>query len=144
AWSGDQRKPVDWVISFGFHLAIIGAVMVVPLFVTQAINLGQFRYTYLVSPSLGSPAVPAPPPPTALHPQPTPRPQKLVATQIVAPTAIPRPVEMPRVADPSEDLAGVPGGVVGGVPGGEIGGALGGVLGGTLSSGEPAPPPPPP
>ena len=145
AWSGDQRKAVDWAISFGVHAAIIATIMVVPLFVTQAINLGQFRYTYLVAPSLGAPAVPAPaPPPAALRPQTTPKPQNLAAPKIVSPIAIPKTVEMPRTAEaPPEEIAAVPGGIVGGIPGGEVGGALGGVLGGTLGAGEPAPPPPP-
>jgi len=146
AWSGDQRKAVDWVISFGVHLIIIATIMIVPLFVTQAINLGQFRYTYLVAP--GVPAgPPPPPPPAAVRPQQAqaPRPQNLVATKLVAPIAIPKTVEMPRVAEPpSEEIVGVPGGVVGGVPGGEVGGVLCGVLGGTLGAGQPAPPPPPP
>ena len=145
AWSGDQRKAVDWVVSFGVHLVIICTIMVVPLFVTQAINLGQFRYTYLVSPALGAPPVPAPPPPAAaVRPQQTPKPQNLAVPKIIAPMAIPKSVMVPRTPEaPPEEIAGVPGGVVGGVPGGEIGGALGGIVGGTLGSGEPAPPPPP-
>lgn len=147
AWETDQRKPLDWAISLGIHLVIIAAVIVVPLFVTQAIDLSQFRYTYLVSPALGAPAVPAPPPPPAAaiapHPQQAARPQTLVATKLIAPIAIPKAVVMPRVAEAPE-ITGVPGGVAGGVPGGEIGGVLGGVLGGTLGAGEPAPPPPPP
>lgn len=144
AWSGDQRKAVDWAISFGVHAAIIVTIMIVPLFVTQAINLGQFRYTYLVAPSLGAPAVPAPAPPPAAHrPEPTPKPQNLAAPKIVAPIAIPKTVEIPRAAEaPPEEVAAVPGGIVGGIPGGEVGGVLGGVLGGTLGAGEPAPPPP--
>jgi len=141
AFADDVRKPVDWVISLGIHLAIVAIVMLIPLFVTQAIDLGQLRYTYLVAPSLGAPSVPAPPPPpAAAHPQQAPRPQTLT-TQLIAPVAIPKAIEMPRVAEepPSEEAIGVAGGVVGGVPGGQIGGVLGGTLGG---EGLSAPPPP--
>ena len=41
AFAEDVRKPVDWVISLGIHLAIVAIVMLIPLFVTQAIDLGQ-------------------------------------------------------------------------------------------------------
>jgi periplasmic protein TonB len=141
AFADDVRKPVDWLISLGVHLAVVAIVMLIPLFVTQAIDLGQFRYTYLVAPSLVGPSVPPPPPPpAAAHPQQAPRTQTLSA-KLIAPVAIPRVVEMPRVAEapPPEEAIGVPGGVVGGVPGGQIGGVLGATLGG---EGIPAPPPP--
>jgi protein TonB len=141
AFADDARKPVDWLISLGVHLAVVAVVMLIPLFVTQAIDLGQFRYTYLVAPSLGAPSVPAPPPPpAAAHPQQAPRPRNLT-TQLIAPVAIPKAIEMPRIAEepPSEEAIGVPGGVVGGVPGGQIGGVLGGTLGG---EGLSVPPPP--
>jgi len=141
AFADDARKPVDWLISLGVHLAVVAVVMLIPLFVTQAIDLGQFRYTYLVAPSLGAPSVPAPPPPpAATHPQQAPRPQNLT-TQLIAPVAIPKAIEMPRTVEepPSEEAIGVPGGVVGGVPGGQIGGVFGGTLGG---EGLSAPPPP--
>ncbi len=142
AFADDARKPVDWLISLGIHLAIVAVVMLIPLFITQAIDLGQFRYTYLVAPSLAAPSGPLPPPPpaAAARPQQAPRPQNFTA-KLIAPIAIPKAIEMPRVAEeaPSEEAMGVPGGVVGGVPGGQIGGVLGGTLGG---EGLPAPPPP--
>lgn len=141
AFADDARKPVDWLISLAIHLAVVAIVLLIPLFITQAIDLGQFRYTYLVAPSLAAPSgPPPPPPPAAAHPQQAPRTQNLSA-KLIAPMAIPKAIEMPRTAEqpPSEDAIGVPGGVVGGVPGGQIGGVLGGVLGG---AGLSAPPPP--
>jgi protein TonB len=141
AFADDARKPVDWLISLGIHLAVVAIVMLIPLFITQAIDLGQFRYTYLVAPSLAAPSgPPPPPPPAASHPQQAPRTQNLSA-KLIAPLAIPKAIEMPRSveAPPAEDAIGVPGGVVGGLPGGQMGGVLGGVLGGT----QPTAPPPP-
>jgi protein TonB len=143
AFAEDARKPLDWVISLGVHLAVVAIVMLIPLFVTQAIDLGQLRYTYLVAPPLGAPsAPPPPPPPVATHPQPAPRTHNLTS-QLIAPVAIPKAVEMPRVAEepPAEQVMGVPGGVVGGVPGGQIGGVLGGALGGEALSAPPTPVP---
>ena len=145
AWSTDVRKPVDWLISLGIHFAVVAVVMMVPLFLTQAIDLSHYTNTYLVSPTLGAPLPPGPPPPpaAAVRPQQAPRTQNLTATRLIAPIAIPKAVQMPRsIEEPSSEGAmGVPGGVVGGVPGGEIGGILGGVLGG---AGLSAPPPPAP
>jgi len=140
AFAEDVRKPVDWAISLGVHLAVVAIVMLIPLFVTQAIDLGQLRYTYLVAPPLGAPSVVPPPPPAAAHPQQAPRTQNVV-NKLIAPVAIPKAIEMPRVAEepPTEEAIGIPGGVVGGVPGGQIGGVIGGVLGGEAPS---APPPP--
>lgn len=145
AWKDDKGKPIDWVISLGVHLAVIAVVMIVPLFLTQAIDLGQLRYTYLVAPPLGSPVGPPPPPPAAVRPQPAPRPHSSIAPKLVAPMAIPKAVAIPHAPEtPPETETGVPGGIVGGIPGGQIGGAIGGVLGGTLGAGEPSAPLPPP
>jgi len=148
AWEGgDERKPLDWLISLGVHLAVIAVVMIVPLFITQGIDLSHFQATYLVSPSLDAPAPPGPPPPppaAAPHPQQAPRTLDVTVAKLVAPTAIPKVVAMihEEAEPPSEGAMGVPGGVVGGVPGGLIGGIVGGSLGG--SSLPAAPPPPPP
>jgi periplasmic protein TonB len=140
AFAEDARKPVDWLVSLAVHFAVVAVVMLIPLFVTQAIDLGQLRYTYLVAPPLNAPGPPPPPPPVAMHPQQAPRTQSLV-NKLIAPVAIPKAIEMPRVAEepPAEEAMGVPGGVAGGVPGGQIGGVLGGALGGENLN---APPPP--
>ena len=147
AWEGDERKPLDWLISLGVHLAVVAVVMIVPLFITQGIDVSRFQATYLVSPSLDAPAPPGPPPPpppaAAPHPQQAPRKLDVMVAKLVAPTAIPKAVAMihEEAGPPSEGALGVSGGVAGGVQGGLLGGIVGGTLGG---SGLPAAPPPPP
>jgi protein TonB len=144
ACADGRRKPVDWAISLAVHLAFIAVVMILPLLFTQAINLGQFRNTYLVSPSFDvhAPGPPPPPPAAAIRPPQTPRVQN-VTNRLIAPIAIPKTVAMIHniPEPPSEADAGVPGGVIGGVPGGQIGGVIGSALGGGDLV---APPPPPP
>jgi periplasmic protein TonB len=60
--------------------------------------------------------------------------------QMMAPTVIPKKIEMIKEEAAPPDV-GVSGGVVGGVAGGSAGGVLGGIIGGV--GGAPPPPPPP-
>ena len=125
-----------------FHAVLVGGVLLLPLWYTDALDLHSFARTLLVGP-----------------PSPPPSPSAAVATvkssvaaqrklfssgKLLAPIAIPKKVvilkEEPKPAD--VDISGVLGGVPGGVPGGQLGGVLGGVLGGTPTSVTRAPTPP--
>lgn len=139
---GHRRSPAEWLVSLGVHATILAAVLVVPLFYTQVIDLQQFETTYLAAPP--APAGPPPPPAPAVASPRQPL-HKVLAmnAKLTMPTAVPKTVQVPSSAEeaPSDVIAGVPDGVLGGVPGGVPGGVLGGILG---SAGPSAPPPPPP
>ena len=128
-----RRRAVDWIISLGIHVAVLGALLAVPLFFTQAIDFRQFAATVLVAPPV--PLPPPPPPPVAAAPQVFHRPAKsfFETGKLVAPTIVPR-VARPSSQDvppPDVNVDGLTAGVPGGIPGGLPGGVLGGVLGGT-------------
>ncbi|HXX45236.1 MAG TPA: energy transducer TonB [Candidatus Acidoferrales bacterium] len=120
-----QKNPTDWIISVAVHVLIVTAIVIAPLAFTQAIDLRAFQLTYLTMPK---PPAAAPPPsaPAAVQ-QAARRVIRAVRSALVAPTLIPRRIEMVKDA-PAPDVSE---GVVGGIPGGESGGVLGGILGGT-------------
>lgn len=138
----EHRRPLEWLTAMGFHIAIIGLLVIVPLYTTATIRLGDYRETALLAP----PPPSAPPPPPAAnavaahitHPK-----AKLNYTmqKLTAPTAIPKKVSSysDNVAEPAPEL----GGVAGGIPGGVIGGVTNGVVGGTGTALPPTPPPKP-
>jgi protein TonB len=129
-----KRNPVDWVISLGVHVLIVSAVIIAPLAFTQAIDLRNFRLTYLSVPR--PPAAASPPPAAVPQVRQAIRP---VQSALTAPTLIPKQIEIvkePPVPEINTE------GVFGGIPGGEVGGVLGGIIGGT-DRGLAAPPPPP-
>lgn len=134
-----KRKTADWLISLAVHAALVAALIIVPMFFTQALDLTRSEVTYLAPPP--TPYAPPPPPSAAASvTHATPRPVIRPST-LTMPIAIPRKVQVLHdAASADADLdaaaAGVPGGVVGGVPGGVLGGVLG-------SMGTVAPPPPP-
>lgn len=118
-----KRKPIDWAISVGAHVALIAAVVILPLMATQRMDLTQYTTTFLTAP----PPPMAPPPPLgAMHVAP----QK----QYVSLAKLTMPVSIPKVTKASDsapevapDLtAGEADGAAGGVPGGVLGGILGG------------------
>jgi periplasmic protein TonB len=131
-----RRSPLQWAAATGLHIAIIAALILVPLYTTGTIRLDKYADTILVAP----PAVPPPPPPAAaraLAPHITATRPKLTYTvgKLTAPASIPKTVSLDN-AGAAPDLGGVPGSV----PGGQPGGSLGGVIGGTGTS-VPIPPP---
>ena len=138
---GHQRSPAEWLISVAVHAAIVAALLIVPLFYTQVIDLQQFENTYLAAPP--TPVPPPPPPPVGVV---TPKQALLkvlpMTAKLTMPTAVPKTINVPSstAEAPADIIAGIPGGIPGGVPGGQIGGVLGGILG---STGPSAPPPPP-
>ncbi|MBI3663366.1 MAG: TonB family protein [Acidobacteria bacterium] len=120
----------DYCVSLVVHALIIGAMILVPLFYTEALDLKQFTSTFLVAP----PPPPPPPPPVtqAIVKAPKVTVKLMQSGKLVAPTAIPKQVAMLKEEDFVPDVgAGVIGGVPGGVPGGQAGGVIGGILSGT-------------
>jgi protein TonB len=123
------RKPWSVGVSVILQAAALGALLLMPLIYTQTLPNAMLN-TFLVAPQ-----PPAPPPPPA---------QTVVKQQVktktfavsptVAPTVIPKKIEVvkdeppPAVAAP--DVAGVPGGT-------------GNVMGGIGTGAAPPPPPPP-
>jgi periplasmic protein TonB len=131
-----RRSPLQWAAATGLHIAILAALIIVPLYTTGTIQLDKYADTLLVAP----PAAPPPPPPAAgraIAPHLTATRPKLTYTlgKLTAPASIPKTVSLDNPGA-APDLSGVPGGV----PGGQAGGSLGGVIGGTGTS-VPIPPP---
>jgi periplasmic protein TonB len=108
------------------QLLVVFVLILIPLIYTEALP------KELTSMFLVAPAPPPPPPPPAAIVK-TPRPKFVEPQRMVAPTVIPKKVEI--VKDEAPDVSGTAGGF--GVPGGVAGGVLGGIVSGA------APPPPP-
>jgi protein TonB len=111
--------------ALAIQAAIVCALLIVPLFVTEAIDLHQFEKTLLVAP----PAAPSPP---AIRAQAVVPKQTFLHPLLTAPTIIPKKIvesasDIGAAAPSISDAAGVAGGT-------------GDVLGASLG----APPPPPP
>jgi protein TonB len=112
-------------LAFALQVAVVGALIVVPLFVTQAIDLHQFEKTMLVAP-------PAPAAPPVIHAQAVVPKQAFLHPLLTAPTIIPK-----KIVEAASDIGAAAPSIsdMGGVAGG-----TGDVLGASLG----APPPPPP
>jgi periplasmic protein TonB len=115
-------------------LAVNSAIIIVPIFMglyfTDSIDLKGFASTFLVAPP------PPPPPPPAAAPAVKVAPPKKVFEQsgkLVAPTVIPKQIQMLKEEQMSDITGGVAGGVPGGVAGGSMSGVLGGVIGGVAT-----------
>lgn len=123
------RRRSATIISFVFQCLLLGVVLIVPLWFTDALPKQQLL-TFLVAP----PPPPPPPPPAAPAAKVVRQIQsELLSTgQLRTPTRIPEKVQMLREEEAPPPLQAV-GGVVGGVPGGIPGGQLGGVIGGIVS-----------
>ena len=117
----------SWTVGLSalVQLLVVFVLILIPLIYTEALPK-ELTSMFLVAPA------PPPPPPAAIVK--TVRPKFVEPQRMVAPTVIPKKVEI--VKDEAPDVAGTAGGF--GVPGGVAGGVLGGIVGGA------APPPPPP
>lgn len=141
-FAAHKRTPLDWVVSIAIHAAIVAAVVIVPIFFTQTLDLTHLQTTYLLSPVPPGPPPPPPPAAVAARPQQAPRRPSTLIAKMFAPVAIPKTVEKSAAEEaPPDTTAGILGGVAGGVPGGQVGGVLGGAIGGSLGSDVAAPPP---
>jgi len=131
-WKQGRRSPAEWAASILVHAVLVSAVVLTPLYFTQALDLRDLRVTFLVAPR-----PPAAPPPPAAAAQKVARPAAhLMPMTLMAPTVIPSKVRIVRDEPAPPELA--MDGVVGGVEGGEAGGVLGGIIGGVAAA--PAPP----
>lgn len=124
--SDRNKRALHTGAALAVQASIVVALLLVPLFFSQEIDLAHFDKTLLVAP----PPPAAPPPPVA-HVARTITRQPIIRAQISAPTVIPQKIaataDAPSMAP---TVAGMAGGVAGGT---------GDVLGGSLTG----PPPPP-
>ena len=117
--------------------AILGVLILIPLIYTEALPKETLT-TFLVAPA---PPPPPPPPAAAIQRMVKPVVRLIHNGQMMAPTVIPKKVEMIKEEELPPDVGSV--GVTGGVPGGIAGGSAGGVLGGIIGGvGSNMPPPP--
>lgn len=126
--SHQKRHPLKWMVSLLAHVAVLGVLLLLPLYFSQGLDMHRFNMTMLTVP-LPPAAAPPPPPPALAHavheiPKSTFTPGKLTA-----PSFVPKVVAIStgEAAPPEVTLSGAFGGVPGGVAGGQIGGVLGGV-----------------
>jgi periplasmic protein TonB len=115
-------------VAFAVQAAVVGLLVIVPLFLTEAIDLHQFEKTLLVAPP--PPAAPSPP---ATHAQAVVPKQTFAHPQLTAPMIIPKKIVETAmdVGASAPSISDMAGGVSGGT---------GDVLGGSLAA---VPPPPP-
>jgi hypothetical protein len=115
-----RRSPLEWLGAMGFHILIIAALIIVPLYTTGTIRLNPYEVTPLVAPPLAPAPAAAPVAPQAIHPK-----AKLTykVQKLTPPTSIPRKVSSETAAEAAPDLGGLAAGVPGGVLGGQVGGA---------------------
>ena len=127
------------ILSVIVQAGIVVIFVLIPLIYTEALPK-QLLTTFLVAPA---PPPPPPPPAAAVQRIVKPVARLIQAGKMMAPTVIPKKVEMIKEEEMPPDVGAV--GVVGGVPGGIAGGSAGGVLGGIIGgSGGGMPPPPKP
>src|SRR5271169_5378575 len=134
-----KKTNKSWTVTLSFIIqgVIVVVFVLIPLIYTEALPKETLT-TFLVAP-----APPPPPPPPAAVIQRVIKPVvRLIHNgQMMAPTVIPKKVEMIKEEEMPPDVGSV--GVTGGVPGGIAGGSAGGVLGGIIGGvGSNMPPPP--
>ncbi|MGH9684951.1 MAG: energy transducer TonB [Candidatus Acidiferrales bacterium] len=132
-----KRTNASWtmVVSTIIQVVILGVLVLIPLIYTEALPK-QMLTTFLVAPP---PPPPPPPPPIAQIKIVKPVVHLIQQNKLMAPTVIPKKVNIIKEEETPPDV-GVQGGVVGGVPGGSAGGVLGGIIGGAPGSNLPPPP----
>lgn len=141
---GTRRNPLEWAGAMAMHLAIIAALIIIPLYTTGTIHLSSYQDIPLVAP-------PPPPPvqPVAVVRTAAPAPVRARIKfnynqqRLTAPKSVPKEISEQAENTAPPALGGIVGGVPGGVPGGQAGGLPGGAFGGTGAK-VPAPPPPHP
>ena len=122
------RKWYTVPLSMGAHIAVIAAVVIVPLMALDALPTPASMMAFVAAPPPPPTPPPPPPPPAAAAPAPPPVVEvNPNAAPIVAPEEI-----MPETGFDLSNVGGVEGGIAGGVVGGIVGGL------------PEAPPPPPP
>jgi protein TonB len=134
--STKTHKSWTVLVSTIIQAGLLGILILIPLIYTEALPKGMLT-TFIVPPP---PPPPPPPPAVAIQRIVKPVVHLIKNGQMMAPTVIPKKIEMIKEEAAPPDV-GVSGGVVGGVAGGSAGGVLGGIIGGV--GGGPPPPPPP-
>jgi len=139
--SGSARtKGSTLAISVAVHALLVAAILIVPLFLYDAIpepSAAILKAFFVAPPEIAPAPPPPPPPPPALRnavKSPVPVPS-------LAPATFVAPIEAPTGIRPEASLdlgLGVEGGVPGGVEGGVPGGVVGGIVGGALPEAPPA------
>ncbi|MCG6920756.1 MAG: energy transducer TonB [Acidobacteria bacterium] len=131
-----QRSPLGTAASIGAHVALVGAVVALPLWMDTSLPETAAVRAFFVTPLELAPPPPPPPPPA---------PAARAAAQVPAAPLVERadgfvaPIEAPAEIIPEAGLdLGIEGGVSGGVEGGVPGGVVGGIIGG-LPEAPPAP-----
>src|SRR6202142_2624205 len=136
-----KRTNNSWTVALSaiIQACLLGILILIPLIYTEALPKTLLT-TFLVPPP---PPPPPPPPAAAIQRIVKPVVRLIHNGQMMAPTVVPKKVEMIKEEEMPPDVGavGVVGGVPGGVPGGQAGGVLGGIIGG---SGGGMPPPPKP
>jgi periplasmic protein TonB len=124
---GVNRTNKRWTVLFStaVQFAIIGVMILIPLIYTEALPKSMFS-EFLVAPP------PPPPPPPPAQPVKVVRPRIIQPQRMVAPTVIPKKIEMIKEAAPDVSLGESAFGVAGGT----------GPLGGTNTMLAPPPPKP--
>src|SRR5260370_13601034 len=113
-----RRSPLKWLSAMGFHIVIVAALIIVPLYTTGTIHLNEYHEIPVVAPP--PPLAPPPAPaagtvaPHITHPK-----AKLnyMLQQLTAPTASPNTVSARSydVGEAAPDFAGAAGWMPGGV-----------------------------
>jgi protein TonB len=125
-----KRTNTSWtvMVSTIVQAAILGVLILIPLIYTEALPKETLT-TFLVAPA---PPPPPPPPAQAIQRVVKPVVRLIHNGQMMAPTVIPKKVEMIKEEEaPPPMTSGVVGGVPGGVPGGSMSGVMGGIIGGS-------------
>jgi periplasmic protein TonB len=130
-----HANPLEWVASLALHVLMIGTLLLIPLYFTDAIDVRAFTRTFLVGP-------PPPAPPPAAAPvekivRVLPKERFMKGGKLTTPVVIPKEIAILKEAPlpPDTSGTGIVGGIPGGIPGGQVGGVLGGIIGGTGTAG---------
>jgi periplasmic protein TonB len=134
-----KRHPLKWAASLVAHVAVLGLLLMLPLYFSQGLDMQRLNVTLLVAP-LPPAAPPPPPPPAAVERVVHTAPKTFTPGKLTAPSFVPKAVAIASdAAPPEETFSGVSGGVPGGIAGGQIGGILGGVMKEVAMPAAPAP-----
>ena len=123
-----KRHPLKWAVSLVAHAAVLGLLLMMPLYFSQGLDMHRLNMTLLVTP-MPPAAAPPPPPPQAIVRAVHTAPKTFTPGKLTAPSYVPKAVVVASdAAPPEEAFSGISGGVPGGVAGGQIGGVFGGVM----------------
>jgi len=118
-----RRRAGSAAFSLTVQAILVGVLILLPLWFTDTLPVGQL-VTFLVAP----PPPPPPPPPAAAAIKTTKAVSQMLNGQLLAPSKIPKKVEMLKEEEAPPPVMGVAGGVIGGVPGGQAGGVIGSLI----------------